>query len=130
MELKDLIGLHKLSGVDITNQQVKSEYGSGFEDCQCISFCLDGKVYTAIEDPGDGYRSSMREIKISDIELKNKFPAVKVMGVMKPDDNYAKNETLQLLNIKTGQVILEVGKDNTDDYYPYFVSNFTPENMR
>jgi hypothetical protein len=30
---------------------------------------------------------------------------------------------------KDGLVILEVGTDNNDDYYPSFVSSWKPENM-
>jgi len=38
MELKDLVGLKKLSGVDMTNEEIQSEWGDFFEDCQVISF--------------------------------------------------------------------------------------------
>ena len=47
------------------------------------------------------------------MEVKNTFPAVK----------------LELLDCKTGKTVLEVGTENTDDYYPCFVANWSPENM-
>ena len=54
MELQELVGLHKLSGVDMSNEKIKEEWGDSFEDCQVINFILDKKTYTAIEDPSDG----------------------------------------------------------------------------
>jgi hypothetical protein len=52
VELKDLIGLHTLSAVEAGYIQ-----GKDHEGCNYLSFILDGKKYTAFEDPSDGYRS-------------------------------------------------------------------------
>lgn len=130
MELKDLVGKHLLSGVDITNQRIKESYGDGFEDAQCISFCLDGVVYTAIEDPDDGYRSSMRDIMQTEfVKLNNTFEPQEVMATHRTEGEYSHDDTLVLTDTTTGKVVLEVGTDNSDDYYPCFVASFTPENM-
>jgi len=129
MELKDLVGLHKLSGVDMSNEKIKEEWGDSFEDCQVINFILDKKTYTAIEDPSDGYRSSMREIKESKVIIKNKFVPVKVMGVMRRKESYHENDIIDFYDVKTGKLVLSVGTDNSDDYYPSFVAEFTPESM-
>lgn len=129
MELRDLVGPHKLSGVDMSNEHIKREWGDSFEDCQVINFTLDRKTYTAIEDPSDGYRSSMNEIKESEVVIKNKFKPVKVIGRMREDDRFEVNEILDLIDEKTGKIVLSVGTSNTDDYYPSFVAEFTPENM-
>jgi hypothetical protein len=126
MELKDLVGLHKLSGVDMSNESIKAEWGDSFEDCQVINFILDRKTYTAIEDPSDGYRSSMQEVKESKVVVKNKFAPVKVMGVMRPDNS---DDVIDFFDVKTGKIVLSVGTDDLDDYYPSFVAEFTPENM-
>ena len=126
MELKDLVGLHKLSGVDMSNEKIKDEWGDSFEDCQVINFVLDRKTYTAIEDPSDGYRSSMREIKESKVVIKNKFTPVKVMGVIRPDTS---DDVIDFFDVKTGKVVLSVGTEHIDDYYPGFVAYFYPENM-
>jgi hypothetical protein len=32
-------------------------------------------------------------------------------------------------DVVTGKVVLEVGTDNTEDYYPYCVMNWSPENL-
>lgn len=126
MELQELVGLHKLSGVDMSNEKIKEEWGDSFEDCQVINFILDKKTYTAIEDPSDGYRSSMREIKLSKVVIKNVFKPVKVMGVMRQDTS---DDVIDFFDVKTGKVVLSVGTENLDDYYPGFVAFFNPENM-
>ena len=129
MELQELVGLHKLSGVDMSNEKIKEEWGDSFEDCQVINFILDKKTYTAIEDPSDGYRSSMREIKLSKVVIKNVFKPVQVFGIMRRDENYNKNDIIDFYDVKTGKIVLSVGTSNSDDYYPSFVAEFTPESM-
>jgi hypothetical protein len=128
MKLKDLIGKHKFSGIDFNSESIKN-YADNFEDCQVVNFILDGKTYTAIEDPDDGYRSCMKEIKEGTAKIKNTFASVQVLGIMKPDGDYNKNDILQLYNISNGKIVFEVGTENTDDYYPCWVASFTPENI-
>jgi len=87
---------------------------------------LDRKTYTAIEDPTDGYRSAMKEIKESKAIVKNKFSPVKVMGIMRPN---SLDELIDFYDIKTDKIVLSVGTHDYSDYYPMFVAEFTPENM-
>jgi hypothetical protein len=49
MELKDLVGSHVLTHVSEGEIKV-SEYGTT-ENCATVTFVLDGKVYTAVENP-------------------------------------------------------------------------------
>lgn len=128
--LDQLCGEHVLDAVDTCIEKV-SRYGSEFEDANAIRFRLDGAVYTAIEDPDDGYRSRMDRLFVTlDVKLANTFPPVKVLIRKKPDSPHGQsNDTLEFLDLITGKTILEVGTDNTDDYYPYFVCTFNPENM-
>ena len=44
-------------------------------------------------------------------------------------DGKSENDVLELLDCKTGKTVLEVGTENTGDYYPCFVANWSPENM-
>ena len=129
-ELKNLIGEHLLSGVDTYSKKiaVESYYNFG-EDCNCISFVLDSVTYTAIENPSDGYRSSMKKLEIDNVVVKNTFPPIKVVGRMKPNDDYGVNDVLEFINLENGKTVLEVGTSNVEDYYPYFVANFYPENL-
>lgn len=127
MQLKNLVGVHELSGVDRETISAQSSYGSGYpyEDCQVLNFTLDGITYTACEDPEDGYRSSMRDLATSDKPTKNTFAPVKVVGQMKDGEP----ELLELRDYTTGKIVIEVGTDKSEDYYPCFVANFSPENM-
>ena len=129
VELNSLIGKHFLSGVDYSNEQIKRyDWDTEMTDCQVIRFVLDGKTYTATEDPHDGYRSCLASIFVTNDKVKNNFKRVMVMGIMKPS-GYNNNNTLQLYDVETGKVVLEVGTDNHDDYYPSFVGVFYPENL-
>ena len=130
MELQDLVGEHLLDAVDCSDEQVMEQWGDGFEQCQVMRFRLDGKCYTAIENPEDGYRSTMREISVSDTaNMKNVFPPVKVVARYCDKDEDYTNDILELIDVQTGKMILEVGTRNTDDYYPWFVANFYLEDM-
>lgn len=130
MELKDLVGEHMLDAVDFSTERLPT-YGDNLEDCNVMRFRLDGVVYVAIEDPDDGYRSSMKELTIDGMaSMTNTFPPVKVIGRFRAEnDSYGGADVLELIDAVTGKAIVEVGTDNSDDYYPWFVSNFTPEAM-
>jgi hypothetical protein len=130
VELKDLVGLHLLSGVDMSIESV-DRWGDGdyFEDCQVVNFILDGICYTAIEDPTDDYRSCMRDIKQSDYVVSNTFEPIHVFGVMKPDCNCGESEILILYDFATAKAILSIGTNRHDEYYPSWHCEYTPENM-
>lgn len=130
MELKDLIGEHLLDAVDFSNEQVKM-WGDAFELCQVMRFRLDGKCYIATEDPNDGYRSSMRELAISeDAEMKNVFEPLKVIGHHRTKVEYGdEGDVLELIDVVTGKTVIEVGTSAFDEYYPLYVASFHPEAM-
>jgi hypothetical protein len=118
MELKDLVGEHILTGVDMDSK----DYG----DSQAIRFTLDGKTYVAVEDPEDGYRSCMGELIEINESLPNTFKSQKVVGTMRDDTS---DDVLDLIDVKTGKIVVSVGTSNTNDYYPWFTAEFNPENM-
>lgn len=130
MQLSDLAGEHILTGVDLSNERVKREYGDEYADATCLSFRLGDTTYTAIEDPGDGYRSGMREIGESDHPLANTFPGVAVVAshVTTWEDG-GPCDMLVLTSVATGDVVLEVGTDNSDNYYPCFIAGWSPQNL-
>lgn len=136
MELQDLVGNHILDAVDFSNEQVKT-WGDEFEDCEVVRFRLNGQVFAATEDPSDGYRSSMRDIaSLGDVPMQNVFRPQAVVGRYQSErpayegaDYTYQCDILELVDARTGKVVLEVGTDNTDDYYPSFVSSFHPEAM-
>lgn len=121
-DFKLLVGKKKLSGVDVTSQSVNGE------DVTSVVFILDKVKYKVIEDLNDGYRSSACSPEIVRDKVKNSFPSVDVLCRHKTKGyNIGEDDILELLSLKTGQTILEIGTHNIDDYYPSFVCNFSAE---
>lgn len=130
-DLQDFHGkVMKLEGVDECTESVKQWEGN-FENCSAIRFKLDGVVYVAIEDPNDGYRSYLGELKVDTKEITNAFTGVEVKGVYKEqsEEYFQSCDILTLVDTTTNEVVLSVGTDNNDDYYPWFVAQFNPAAM-
>lgn len=121
VELESLVGAHLLTGVDRSSLRVR-EWTNRFAQANVINFTLDGSTYTAIEDPDDGYRSCMAGLVRHRTPTKNVFLPVKVVGRMN-------GSVLELVDVVTGKIVLEVGTNRDDSYYPSFVARFSPENM-
>lgn len=125
-KLRDFVGPYLLCGVDFENVKIDDDDVSGYYNAQMMRFKLDDKIYVATENPDDGYRSSLSEIMRSDDKMKNVFRGQPVKGRYKEDEH---DDILEFISVKTGKVVLMVGTDNTDDYYPSFVASFSPENF-
>jgi hypothetical protein len=123
MELKDLVGKHLLSGVDITSEKGNDLWD---ETCDVVRFVIDGITYKAIEDPEDGYRSYIKELSITKEKVSNTFPPQKVIGVMKEESDC---DTIQFFDSKTKNIVLEVGTEDTNTYYPMCIMRWHPENL-
>lgn len=122
MELKDLVGQHELSGVDMV------ELAGSYGPASVCRFVLDGKIYTVTEDESDGYRSSMQDIVEGGEPVVNLFEPQKVLCSM-DEPGTDRDEILSIRDVVTGKIVLSVGTSATDDYYPSFIANFQPENM-
>lgn len=110
-------------------EDMPASYGDGTYHGNVCRFVLDGKAYTVREDDNDDYRSSMRDLLEGGV-VKNIFAPVRVLCSMRTEGQYGgKDETLVMRDVVTGKEVLEIGTDNTDDYYPSFVADFRPENM-
>ncbi len=131
MELRDLVGKHKLSGFSSEIRRTENDYYN--EDFSVVQFRLNGVIYEAHEDPSDGYRSYLGQIVKTDLtEMKNTFPPQKVYAKMKvndPKNPYDTDEILEFFDQKTDKLILEIGTSNIDDYYPSCIMNWSPQNM-
>jgi hypothetical protein len=130
MELKEFTGKKMLDGVDFENKSIKT-WGENFEDCEVCRFRLDGVVYSAIEDPDDGYRSHMNDLIINELDdMTNAFEPIEVLCRYRDKGDYGSiDDILELVDTSTSKVVLEVGTSNTDDYYPCFVASFDPTAM-
>lgn len=122
-----LLGYHVLTGCDylanIGPRGYDEQIASG------IAFVLDGVTLMVSEDPQDGYRSSMDALEVSDYVVANTFPACHVTGRWRKEEYGRKSESIEFVDVYTKQVVLAVGTENSDDWYPSFVACFTPEAM-
>lgn len=124
--------MSELTGVSFNTYR---HHTDDWDDAEHCTFVLNGVSYTAVEDPSDGYRSSLRELLVGG-ECTNMFPPVLVrLRLMESgEDNgdgfgYDKNDALMLVDAFTAQPVLIVGTTNTDDYYPSFIARFDPTAM-
>lgn len=82
-------------------------------------FKLGSIVFEARENPDDGYRSYLESIPM--IKSESTFsskPFINVYFTCVDDFIHLKDET--------GHTWLSVGTNRSDDYYPYFVFDYTP----
>jgi len=130
------VGKHKLSGVDRLFDYRNLDLRFGPTDV--FRFVLDGKTYTAVEDPEDGWRSALQELYISDDPVANQFPPIEVVATLETGrrlrdwlgrDIGNEHELLQLHDARNGKLIMEVGTIYVNDYYPEFVAWFDPTGM-
>ena len=125
MQLTDLVGAHKLSGVDRIEEKPQDDWSYSIADV--LRFELDGVTYGAVEDPSDGYRSSMAELRVYEGRPAHTFDPVRVEAVMRDCESSRYRGGCEILDlVYNGEVILSVGTDNIDDYYPYFVARWDP----
>ena len=130
MELEDLVGKHMLDGVDFCEDSI-STHGDVFEDCSVCRFRIDSVAYLAVEDPEDGYRSVMSDLATDpEAKMKNVFPPVEVIGRLRTKGEYGgEDQVIEFIDSITGKLVLEIGTENIDDYYPGYVASFHPEAM-
>lgn len=86
-------------------------------------FKLDDTIYEVVEDPDDGYRSYMRELRVvpsSEGLIFNHTPIAEVIW-----NNYDEDLNM-LIDASTGHVWLRFGTNTDDSYYPWCVFEYTP----
>jgi hypothetical protein len=126
-----------LTGVDRFQTQYEAWAGE-MEPCQSLRFRLQGKagpyVFMCIEDPQDGYRSSMREMVVMkdhdvDPPVKNTFTPVKVRlkHLTTSEESGDTRDILEIRRADNDALVIQVGTENTSDYYPYFRDYFDAE---
>lgn len=129
--LASLVGLHMLDAIDMDSIAMpRWEGDESFEPSAVCRFRLDGTLYSAIEDPNDGYRSSMRDLRVGgSAPIRNVFGPVQVLCVYRDKQGYHESDLLEFYDAANGKLVLTVGTDNSDDYYPSYVAAFRPEAM-
>jgi hypothetical protein len=90
-------------------------------DSNC--FKLNDTIYEAVEDPDDGYRSCMEELRVVAEPDNLIFHSLPLANVLMQEED----EDIDLLvDADTGHVWLRYGTDYSDSYYPCFVFEYTP----
>jgi len=94
-------------------------------------FKIDDMVFEVEEDESDGYRSSMRDVKlVLDPEtIKGLIFFKKPLDIVTIDNDPNAGSDFsgsQLKSTKDGHGWLLFGTSNTDDYYPYFTFTYEP----
>lgn len=126
MELEELVGKHYLSGFDTTINEINN---SKDDDVGVVRFVLDDKTYKAVEDSNDGYRSYLSDLVITDEKISNIFPPQEVVCKMEKDTRDSINYILKFIDKVTNKTVLKIGTANVNDYYPYCVADWYPENL-
>lgn len=129
MELKKLKGKHIFTGVELGSIKVQYYEDGPDEDANYVKFELDGVTYMAVEDPDDGYRSYMKELFISKESIKYKIPSLLVTCVYETKNDGYTCDILRFIDVENGETFLRVGTADTNDYYPYCVFEYKPENL-
>lgn len=83
-----------------------------------LKFRIGNLTFEAIEDESDGYRSSLSEVKWVEDNLR---PTFREDVQITADDDY-----FYVTSLITEKVILSIGTDYTDSYYPCFRFGYNP----
>ena len=128
IELKDIAGSYsKLSGVSL--RTIEEEHGHSQNVIDIILHDHHDKkhVISISEDPNDGFRSYCGDISVDELEIKeikNQFEPIWVFI------EYTYSDREDMLRIydrtKDKALLIEVGTDDDDDYYPCFVNYWNP----
>ena len=124
-ELVEFIGTFTLTGFDRYVVPKVEKYDG---DSAVALFILDNVTYAIVEDPEDGYRSSMKDLFVTKEICKNKIPPHIVEGKKKPN-GYGKNDVIDFYDVFTNKIVLSIGTSDCDDYYPCCQMLFTPEHL-
>jgi len=104
---------------ELVGSQAKLYYGNG----DLSQFQLGKVLFEVVEDREDGYRSSMNNVQIisrDNGDKGTKFLADVTIYSSSSRDTY-------ILKDSTDHQWLEFGTDHSDNWYPYFVFEWTPK---
>jgi hypothetical protein len=103
-----------------------------FYGVDCNTFCLGlgnkKMVFEAVEDESDGYRSMLEDVRSVSGEG-HIFFDMPLARVIVMDWDTGGEGGYQLIDSDTGHVWLSMGTNYNDEYYPYFIFQYTPSEM-
>lgn len=132
MTIDDLVGIHT---IDARGEYIRDANPDSYsENSLVILYRIDGKLYAFQEDTNDDYRSMLEEVREAnerDLEIPLAEFAPIVCNFMIRDLHQfgGTDHVLYAVDERTDLLVLEIGTENTDDYYPSFVASWTPEGV-
>ncbi len=136
------VSLESLTGtktLDARAEFIGTKRDQYTDDPRVVVYRLDGVLYWFQEDPSDGYRSGLDHARVASPDelppgsMAEFSPIVVELRVRNervdgPNSWYKhEDEVLYAVVERTGLVVFEVGTVEVDDYYPGFVSSWTPD---
>lgn len=121
MELRDLVGLHWLTGVKRVRLE---EPGTDGRECYCGAWIeIDCKCYCVIWEETCGRTVETLPINLSPAPFQgDRFPPLQVVGSM---DDSMQSRMLYFLDVINGNRILSIGRDSFANFL--FTVDFHPE---
>lgn len=122
-------GKHMLSGVGLTT--LHDEWDDSI--VEGIVLEIDNKSYVTYTDPDDGYRSYGTFYETTELP-QTTFPPQPVIAENvhveeQDDDGWPTVYDMLILYNEQKDVILKVGTDHSDTYYPFAIFQWHPENL-
>lgn len=121
-------GKHRLSGIEQYSR--KTTFGDNIDGYYVI---INNNVYAFELDPDDGYRSYgsvFVPIGITPKDIKNRFvPHDVIITLIKDHVGDGGKQFYQIVDAITGKIVLEIGTDYYDSYYPCAIFHYYPENL-
>lgn len=133
ISIRDITGNFLLTGVGF-NAIPNNEEFREFNECNTITIILDDIPFTFVEDPQDGYRSTLDKVFVGG-DVQTKFEPIEVCFEYRETSEYHSESDLiygfdkNIEGCKNQDACLIIGTDNTDDYYPFYVATWNPENL-
>lgn len=121
MDYKEIIGNRKSSGICHYSSNEDNDDGG-------IVFILDGNTYYIGTDPNDGYRSYCKEMILDNsIKVDYKFTPQDVLVYINDNED---GTFLEFSNFITDDLIVSIGTDYSEDYYPSAHFTYNPEALQ
>lgn len=125
-------GTHLFSGVAMVDVPVgwpeDNEFAEG------VVMTIDGNDYVAYTDPSDGWRSYGRFILCNGQFKVPQFPAqvVHITNYSEDgmdDSGWPRKYDKMVMTGRNGRLILEIGTDHSDAWYPRAIFHYNPANL-
>ena len=132
MKINELIGLHRLQGIEqLFNYEIYDYPGEIYKTTNAILVRIDNVNYLFIEDPSDGYRSYLKDVEITDTMPRYKLPSIFVHIIEADRNMYNDNDFIgiDIIDVITNGSILIIGTSHSTDYYPTCILEYHPENL-